>query len=83
MVPNKTYNNAFSSDLNISLRAVAFGQQLTNDSLRMSVALDATDGIVMQSLESKTINFKVPPTLTEQPQPIPGYDMKLKAVVQP
>lgn len=83
VVPLKSAANAFLSDLFVSLDASAGGIPITNDSLKMSVALDATDGILMQSLESKTIGFLNPATFQQEPQPIAGFDMKLKTVVQP
>ena len=82
-VPLKTSTNAFSSDLMVKLRATASGVPLTNDSLKMNTALEATSGILLQSLESKTVGFINPSTFQPEPQAIAGYDMKLKAVVQP
>jgi hypothetical protein len=80
-VPLKTEANAFSTDLIIKLKATDGSGtiELTNDSLMFNNTVSVADGILSQSLQSKTVYFRSPPTFAPAPQVLLGYDMKLKA----
>ena len=80
-VPLKTEANAFSTDLIVKLKATdqSGTVTITNDSLRMNYAMNVTDGILKQSLESKTVGFLNPVTFVSEPQFVAGFDLLLKS----
>ncbi len=82
-VPNGDYPTAYATDHSIMITATVSAFTAIDDSLKMHVALDLNDGLLMQSMDSKNVPINIPgiPGIPDS-APVIGFDMELVSITR-